>query len=509
MIHFQIIFAIFCALGTSIIRKDILYASDTHPAANPLEIYPVSHLPICISSPVPDFVTETCTKCRLAIAEIVSNCTIPKQNWCTTKLNNETRATLKMSLKKHFNLVFQMGGERAFCVLGPTEDSIYTHFHFVVYDNPIEFSLQKVVTSDPMSVNNQFLSFSYEVTFVSSPRIVQTNPFIHYFLIIGLILVCFMFILTIWPEIFMYPRFSVVTWVPSHPFLFILLCGSGTGIVGFILTFIVMIVSGYNVLSHSLLFLLIPCVIYGLFSSFTTAVLCKWWGLNDVASALFFAPLFFPICSFAILVLVQWLSIMEESCIALSVSDLMYIFMAILLVIMPSNFIGGLLSLGLMRKKTYKNERYHIISRGFVRNRRRFISAANTLLFIFAFPIQQDIVKSVLYGRIEVSNRAFVLFTALWTLTSISIGISSLGIRMERENDWAIFSFAASSGSTFILWVITIVWDLVVEGRWGLLHSTLYPSITGVLCIALGLASGSVSILSAVLWIKFKGHNLK
>jgi hypothetical protein len=97
------------------------------------------------------------------------------------------------------------------------------------------------------------------------------------------------------------------------------------------------------------------------------------------------------------------------------------------------------------------------------------------------------------------------LFCACWIMTSVTLGVNVLSVRFVRPDDWGVYAFVSSAGAPAVLWVVMNIWSALVAGRNSTLQLSLYPVLSALICCGLSLASGTISLLSSVLWIACMG----
>jgi hypothetical protein len=135
------------------------------------------------------------------------------------------------------------------------------------------------------------------------------------------------------------------------------------------------------------------------------------------------------------------------------------------------------------------------------------LAIANSLLFIIMWPQAEFLANS--YG-IGIDLKEWSMFfpsIPMWIIASGCIGIASLGL--AEAVDWGLFAFVSAAGSGVVLWVILFFNALLVDQRYGTLQMSMHAATTAILCIALSLSAGSISVISAVLWVLFVGIPIK
>ena len=502
------IFTFFFIFSFSVKHEEVLYAMFVRPYRNPLEMYPFSYLPLCISQPVPGFFSSESYKCQKPIAKIPSNRFIPPQSWCTTELTPDSRSFLSFLLTEQYQIIFKSGNQSTFCQLGSTNGMIYTHFNFVYLKTLEDFTLANVIPSNLINISEHFLGFTYETSFISTPKTPPERPIMFSF-IIGAFLVVIILILALTLPNSSKRSYITVSRVPGHSFSLVILCGSGAGILIAIIYFIIMNCSENNK-EFEKSDLIIPEIISAFTTSVVTSILCGIWRLHDVASALYFAPLLFPSLSVAILFTVQWISVSVDSCLIVPLNFIFYVIVTIVFIMIPTNLAGSLITAALFKPRVHTSQKLKIAVRRLSRSRRNFITVTNSLMFCLTFPFFQVITDSVEYDRnIPLDTITFNLFLITYLLSGIACGIASIGIKCEKETDWAWFSFISASGGSVAIWIISYFWSALVLKQTSTLQMSYYPMVTLLICIALALISGTISVLTSQICIYFKGVPVK
>ena len=483
---------------------ELLYGGFVRSQRNPLERYPFRYLRLCISDPVPDFEVVGSYKCYKPLMEVSSNRMLPPQTWCTSQISNETRSFLLFLLSKGYDLVYFSGGTRASAPLGATIYSLYTHFNFVYLKTLDDFSLYKIVASNAVNVSEPYIGFTYETTFVSTPRIQQQHPVLLSFMIGMLSASVLGCIAVLFPSRFAKPLHVSISRIPNHSFILVVISGSGAGVIAFLATAAAMALRLERLKNMRWLWFLIPEIGAALASSIVTSVLCGIWNVRDVASALYFAPLLFPSLVLALLFSAQWMSVGVESCMSISLTYVLYYIVIIVFVKIPVNLIGSLLCAAVIRPTPPKTKRMSVITRRVTRDRKMYLSYANSMLFVLIFPIAQHIVGMIDTGPSGLDTTIYIVFCASWLILCIAVGVNSMSVRFEKDSDWALFAFFSTGGTGFVLWLVLNVWS-VLQGHTSTLHFTLFPVLTGIACAAIGIASGTVSVISCITWMVLVG----
>jgi hypothetical protein len=481
-----------------------LWSTYVAPSKNSLEAYPFHFTRLCIADPAPEFPYNRSTRCRGLVAWVSCEDPIPTTSWCRSRISNSTRSFLDFLLSKHYSLIFASGKQLASCRLGPTGSSVFSHLHFVFLRTQTAFSLHKVIPSDPVNITEPFISFSYETSFVSTPRVHQKRPILHHYLIGLFIVILLIHIAVMFPKLLTSPSYVLLSRLPSHSFILSILCGSGAGEIAFWAVFASLVASGVKIKSKVWLCTAVSECAGALATALVTSVLCTLWRVKDVASALYFAPLVFPALLLALVFSVQWILVGTESCASVPLHAILIFVAIVAFVKIPVNLLGSLLFASVFKARA-RSKKVSVIVKRIARNRRIFLSGANSLLFIIAFPIVHETVESLNMVTMTVELELTGMFCACWILMSITLGVNVLSVRFVRNDDWGVYAFVSSAGAPVVLWVVMNLWSGVVAGRRSTLHLSIYPVLSGIVCCALSLVSGCISLLSAVLWILLRG----
>lgn len=486
-----------------------LYETCVRPMKNPLETYPFTFLPLCISDPVPGFISTQSSKCKKAIADVPSDHFLPPQTWCTTELDPESRLFLNFLLTKRYQLVFSDNQYVVFSNLGPSEWLIYTHFNFVFLKTLDEFSLVKVVSSNPINISEQFLGFTYETSFISSPRQPSENPVFKAY-VVGYFCVVIIILLGIQMPASGKQYYSVLSRYPNHSFSIVILCGSGAGLAAFLISYqIVSIFIPFHPFQKKSI--IIPQIASSFVTSIVTSILCGVWRLRDVASALYFAPIFFPSILVLLIFTVQWISVSVDSCTTIPLNCIFYFISTVVFIMIPTNFIGSLMTAILIKPKRHTSKKVKIPTFHLTKSRRYFLTLTNSLLFFLWFPLFQIFDEKLQYFNFNStrSTLPYILFPITATLASIAAGIVSIGIKLENEGDWALFSFISSAGSSVVIWTVSFIWSAIIKGQKSTVQITIYPTLLALICIAHALITGSISVLASQVVITLTGIPLR
>ena len=429
---------------------------------------------------------------------------LPPQTWCTSQISNETRSFLRFLLSKGYDVVYLADGMRASAALGPSIESIYTHFNFVFLKTLEDFSLYKIIPSNAVNVSEPYLGFTYETTFVSTPRIVQQHPVLLSFMIGTFSAAVLGAIAVLFPRRFAKPLYVTVSRIPNHSFILVVLSGAGSGIIAFLVTCTVLALKFKKLNTLHWAWLIVPEIAAALASSVITSILCRMWNVRDVASALYFAPLLYPSLALALLFSVQWMSVGVDSCMHFSLNHVLYFIVVIVFVKIPINLIGNLLCAAVIRPSPPRAKKMSVAARRLTRDRRSYLSYANSIMFVLIFPVAHHIRQTIDVGHPPLDTTVSVVCCASWFILCVAIGVNSMSVRFEKDTDWGLFAFFSTGGTSLVLWMVLNLWS-ILAGHTSTLHFTLYPALSAIACAAMGLASGTVSVLSVSTWMVLTG----
>lgn len=487
----------------------ILYALYVRPAKNPLESYPFTYLPLCISEPVPGFSPIETYKCKRSVVDVPLNRFLPPQTWCTTELNQDSRLFLGFLLNKRYQLLFTDDNRQVSSNLGPTNYSVFTHFNFVFLKTLNEFTLNKVVSSNPINITEQFLGFTYETSFISTSAPPADMTIIKSFLIGSLCAIIIILIALLNPSQRKHSYITVARY-PNHSFPLVIACGSGVGLITFFTVLIViMAIHPHSVIK--IRYIIISEMASAFVTSVITSMLCGVWKLHDVASALYFAPLFFPTIFVVLIFTVEWISVSVDSCSVIPLNYIFYFIVSVVFVMIPTNLIGSLITAALFKPKRHLSRKVKLSIHRFSRSRRHYLTVANSLIAFIIFPVLQIIIQKLQYGTMNYhyDSPTMIMFPFVILLASVASGIASIAIKCESDGDWALFSFFSAAGSTIAVWFVSIIRSAIFEGQKSTLQFTLFPTLAGLLCLILALMIGSMSVLTSQLWISYKGIGVR
>lgn len=490
-------------------QSSFLYQLYVRPMKNPLETYPFSFLPLCISDSVPGFLSTQSHKCKKAIVDVPSNHFLPPQTWCTTELNPESRLFLNFLLTKHYQLVFSDDNYLVFSYLGPSEWLVYTHFNFVFLKTLEDFSLAKVVSSNPINISEQFLGFTYETSFISTPRLPTEHSVFNGF-VIGAFCVVIIILLGIHMPVSGKQSYVVLARSPNHSFSIVILCGSGAGLIAFLISY--QIVSIFIPLHpFSKMSLIIPQLVSAFVTSVVTSILCGVWKLRDVASALYFAPILFPSILVILIFTVQWISVSVNSCTTIPLNYIFYFIVTVVFIMIPTNLVGSLITAVLFKPKHHFSKKVKVSAFHLTKSRRNFLTISNSLLFCLWFPLFQIFDDKLQTLNFYTGKHTFsmIMFPITAVLASFAAGVASNGIKLESDGDWALFSFMSSAGSSFVIWLVSFIRSCIIKGQKSTVQITLYPTVLALVCIAHALMTGSISVMTSQLMITLTGIPIK
>jgi hypothetical protein len=324
---------------------------------------------------------------------------------------------------------------------------------------------------------------------------------------IGVMVVLGGFMIAIFcPKFVTKPCYVLVSRVPTHAFPLSIVCGSGAGTLAAHVTLAAVSTSVLPIQRKLWPYWIVPEIVSALTTAFVTSWLCRIWRVQDVASALYFAPLVFPgiICVYVFSV--QWISVGIDACTELPLEFFLHGIAVVALVKIPLNLVGCLLCAAAFSLPDFAlSEKVRVIVRRFTGSRRHFLVAANSALFLVAFPWVQQFMESLEAVQTNIDPAPAVMVWVAWIFASIAVGVNVLSVRFRCEADWAIFSFAAGAGGAVVLWIVHNLWSFAVDGHSSTLQQSLYPTITGMVCTELALGSGTISVLASTAWIALRG----
>jgi hypothetical protein len=311
-------------------------------------------------------------------------------------LNGSELSLLHFLLARHYELVFLSGGSLAHVPLGPTNHSVYTHFNFEYLKTLEEFSLYKILPSRPMNLSQgQVLGFTYETSFVATPRLRRSQPVLFSYMM-GLLVVFTCFLLSLlFPKFVTKPCYVVLSLVPTHAFALSIVCGAGAGVIASVVSCVLLVITGIPLEPSNWHYWVIPQAASALVTAVVTSWLCRFWRVLDVASALYFAPLVFPSVVFGFFFSVQWISVGIGACTTVPLYFFFFGILSVVFVKIPINLVGSLVCAGLCGPiDETEISRVRVIVRRFTGSRTGFLIAAHTALFVTAFPWVQQLMES-------------------------------------------------------------------------------------------------------------------
>lgn len=503
---FSFMLPLFAVISVAASNKNDVFSTFVRPEYSPLEIYPTSRVPLCISSPMPGFDPMVLHKCKCRIMTASKPPTASAKPWCTTSLTNNTRELLEEQLYNKYELSFTGGERSAYTSLGPNNYSVFSHFLFTFYDSNDQLSLIKVTGSEPVNITQNAIQFVYETKIVNTMYPVHYHPtlFRYMIAIIFLLIVFGIFIFN--PDLINKSPMTVLSTIPSHNFLIVVVCGAGCGVFMFVFSIIVMSCLGITWYNSWGLGFVVPSALSSITTGIVTSIVAAYCHLKDLASALYFAPLLIPSIALAIFFSVQWIPICVESCLTLPARILIIFIVTVVFVKLPLNLISGLLTATIFKIPSY-HSLTSITARKIISSRRIFLTFANCIMFFIMFPMAQHVMKTYHHGLDEYDWHLMLFFLPIWVLTSALIGISS--IPLSDAVDWANFAFVSASGSGLIMWIVFLFSGLFAEKMKGTLQMSMNASITLIVSIVLSFTSGGISSLAAVIWLGVKGTPAK
>ena len=526
MNHYEKLMFFFIILHSLSEQNVHLFLDFIRPENNPLEVYSVSCLPLCLSDNLPIInhnIFFKCKKCLFNISKNNDN-VVAKKSWCSSNFSNNSyvQNTLYNQLKRKFKISFSTGEKFLYAPIGPNAQLLYTHYNFTFNKVDDTYQLINVTTSIPHNISDQFITFTYEANFEENENILnqsyknlfsfknnnQNNePSLFGYFVFCAILLIFLSVFVFNSTWFCSkPKSIGIITVPSYNFLITIFSGSGSGCFGYIISGIAMILTKFTSNSSWWMCLIIPACISAIFTGATTSTICALCRLKDVASSFYFAPLIFPAILLAIIFSSIWIPVCLGSCFIIPMNLIFIYIITVVFIKLPINLISGLLMGSIIRPPAYCYIRI-INSRKFTTSRCFFLSFANCLLFIIIFPLAERLIERTQTGLDNYDYLTILLFIPLWIFASIIIGIASLSL--GDSADWALFAFISAAGVGVALWVISFIGAIWFYKMSGTLQISLHMAISTLVCIGLSLSAGSISVLSSLLWVMLKGSPSK
>jgi hypothetical protein len=318
-----------------------LYGIFIRPHQNPLELYPLTHIPLCITDPIPGTDTFTPHKCKRRLMTIPSLEPTESAAWCTTFFTPEIRTQIQRLFSRDFELAFDSKSQISTTRLGPKASMLYTHFTFTFFPHKRDFFLLNVTGTSPQNISRPSITFTYQFVFTDSISPPSKKASLEFFFWIAGIFLFFVTLLIIKPNFLSKPLNCVVATVPSHNFLMVVLTGAGAGVFAFILAIVTMTILNIEWMNSWWIGLSIPDAASSLANGLITSLICTWLRLKDVASALYFAPLLFPVIILTVSFSVLWIPICLGSCLALPMKAIFVYILAAIFVKLPINLFVG------------------------------------------------------------------------------------------------------------------------------------------------------------------------
>ena len=488
---------IFFLISLIFSKESNLFILYVRPKSSPLELYSPQIIPICYTQKNPQDL-----RCFLEYDLFNINKINSSNFWCFMNNSNNIKSELTFFLKKNYQFVFSFGKTKAIENIGPNNDEIYTKFLFYLKKNQNHYQLSQVKGTDSKNISNNSFNFSYSfIEIINDINLKNSKQLYNIFLIILIFLIIFLFFI-IKPIFNHHNLIGVFSIIPGNSFLLVILCGAGIDILFFLIFEIILnLLYPINNFSWFLIFTF-SSIFSSFFTSIVTSLLSSYWRLKDTPSALYFSPLLIPIVILTIIFSVQWIPICIGSCINIPLDVLFYFIISVIFIKLPVNLISSLIF------KYF----YHPINFGFLINlnvlkfpwnRKVFLSLANIILFIILFPALNLLQTKFMYDiNFNELNQIFI-FIPLWILGSICIGIFSLSL--GNSEDWAMFAFLSAAGSGLVFWIILFFNSVFIDKMISTLQLSMHSAISGIICICLSLSGGSISVLSALFWIRKNG----
>lgn len=486
---------------TSLAKSEVYYLKTIRfrPIANTFEVYPIQKLPLCFAT-LNDYSKldfHDCVKhiLKFDINDITENKPI---SWCSSQIDDLKREQILYFLKRRYLIEFKVGSKSASAFIGPNETHIYSSYVFgLSKDKNNIYKLQEVDGGDPKSVNSSNIDITYSFRFVETKKVEIKSSDTVYLITMALML-SVLFLLLIKPNFSLHPVSAVVSTVPLNTYMLVIICGAGIGVLFYILTLLAIAFVVPTLLKKPFMVFVVPAALSSLASSIVTSILCSIWRLRDMASASYFAPLLLPALTLAFVFSVQWIPICVGACFSIPLKAIFYFFFSSMLVKIPINLIFCLITHILFRPPHY----HHLLNvnvRKFTRFRKIYLCISNTLIFTVIFPWVCSVNELITSDAFDASKAVIFPYLFLWLLAAVNTGLGS--VAMGDADDWALFSFLSSAGGGIICWIIQMIFGVFFEGMTGTLQLSLFAGLSGLVCTCFSLATGSISMLSSLIYI--------
>lgn len=500
-------------------ENGFLYVLFARPNRNPLEMYPPTKIPLCIHDSMPGYDLVICSKCRRKILQISRDNIESFQSWCSTKISNDNYTILTEQLKENYSLCFSSGKKSIHTPIGKY-NRIYTQYSFFFSEKDGKFTLSNIFTSKLVNFTvGEIISFTYQIVFTDSQSLTpnwnsslssksglksESNRSLLYFFFFCIVFLTIATFFVIRPDFLSKEIVNAVATIPSNNFLIVTLTGAGAGVYGYIITLLISCLIHYP-FETSTINLVVPAISSAIFTGTAISIICKLCHLNDAASALYFSPLIFLCIILYIIFSIQWIPVCFGTCITIPMNIVFIYIVTVVIVKLPVNFIMSLIAGSLITAPPYYTIR-SIKTRKFTSSRSFFLSISNIFLFIIIFPLFDELMDTPNHVPFDIglgNIKLILMYIPIWIVSSAIVGISSL--TMADSFNWGILAFISASGAGVVLWVVSFFKATLTYGMTGSLQISLHMAILSLLCIGLSISAGSVSTMSAAIWIVTTG----
>lgn len=486
---------------------DVLYIN---PGRNPFELYPACDMPLCFTqNAIPHKSKDQVFKCSSYLLTVHPSLLNNAPNLlCKTKLSEQNKTVISRMIMNDFQISFNINGSRATVPISTDGKKLNTHFSFKIFANSNgNLKISSITSSKPVNVsgNEPFdITYSFErVHSIKYYTLPDSLKKLYFF--IALFLGIY-FILIVKPEFTTRPISAVVSAIPQNNYILAVFCGAGCGFIAFFVALsIVFSIKPTSYKSWWLSFA-IPAAASSFVNSIVTSFLCVTWKLKDVASAHYFSPLLIPAMFLTIVFSVLWIPICVGSCIIIPLKLVFSFIISVIFIKLPVNLATSIIFSMIFSINNF----HHLINipvRRFITSRRTFLVFANCLLFFILFPISKSVDSAFKYQTNNVNWFSAIYVIPIWLFSCICIGISSLAL--GDAEDWAMFSFISTGGAGLVFWIVKMIIYTFVDHMNGTLQVSFQAGIIGFISLFISLAGGSVSILSALIWILLTGSSAK
>lgn len=508
-------------------NSNIIFLRYSRPQKSPLEIYPPSQIPLCISRMnSTTFPLKNCPKCKIPAIEFNIKDLETTKLWCHDFITENIYDALTQQLQDKYLLSFNLKTKYITVPIGHIINNNYsyvnTFYDFTLFqDEKGELNLGNVASSHPVNLTKESkLQFKYRIHVNNSLENLNSDHFydakpnssltekkhislLYYSIFWLVILLILLFLVVVEPELT--KTYTTITaTIPSNNFLIVVFVGAGFGGIAYFISIIIMIFYQCKFESWTTI-LIIPALSSSLFSGVVTLIICTMCRLKDFASALYFAPLVYPSIVLAVIFSVQWIPVCFGSCLTIPMKLVFIYVITVALVKLPANLIAGIVFAYIIKPPVYHNMRSIQVPK-LVSSRVVFMTISNIFMFLIVFPYAHLLMfrtSWIPFELTELELKFIFLFIPLWIMGSIIMGVLSLNV--TDSFNWASLSFLSTFGSGVALWIVSFIHATYSYGMTGTLQVSLYMSIVTLVCVGLSLAAGSISVLSAVFYVIARG----